>query len=163
MSTANQAGSSLQRELVAAYNAFVTGVTPVAVRLVSLHLGANHFIPGDTDALVSELPPRYETRIGGFTAIQPFKLEGSSREGARLSLELELAVDYDSAMQVTPELFEVFGRVNLPLNAHPFVRETVASMTIRAGWPPLVLPAFVKQGRSDSAPGVETAHQQLEG
>jgi hypothetical protein len=141
--------SPLRRELVAAYNAFVTGVRPVSVRIVSLRMGASTFLRGDTEALVSELTPRYEARPGGFLAIQPFKLEGAARQGARLSLEFELAVDYDSTMSVTPELFEVFGRVNLPLNAHPFVRETVASMTARAGWPPLILPAFVKEGRNE--------------
>lgn len=152
--------SPLRRELVAAYNAFVAGVRPVSVRIVSLRMGASAFLPGDTEALVSELTPRYEARPGGFLAIQPFKLEGAAREGARLSLEFELAVEYDSTMSVTPELFEVFGRVNLPVNAHPFVRETVASMTARAGWPPLILPAFVKKGRNDiqsDSPSTNTA------
>jgi hypothetical protein len=115
------------------------------------------------EASVVEAPPRVESRAGGFTAIQPLRLEGHGGGESILVLELEIAVDYDSAMPITEELFAVFGRVNLPVNARPFLREIVANLTARAGWPPLFLPAFVKHGRSDSAPGMEATHQQLEG
>ena len=150
--TTPQSSQPLRRDLVDVYNSFVAGVRPVGIRLVSLRLGANAFTPGETEALVTELAPRFEPKPGGFIAIQPFKLEGTGGDGGRLVLEFELAVEYESEIGVTPELFEVFGRVNLPLNAHPFVRETVASMTARAGWPALILPAFVKPGRTGATP-----------
>lgn len=135
-------------EFVAAYNALVTGVSPVAVRLVSVHLGATAFSQGSPEAVLSALVARWEPRTGGFTAIQPYKVEGSSGEVGRFSLDLELAVDYDSSRPMTNELFAVFAQTNLPLNVHPFVRETIASLTMRAGWPPLILPAFVKPGKT---------------
>ena len=145
------AKSGLNQELVAAYNSLVTTVTPVAVRLISVHMGATAFSAGTTEAALSGLPARWEQRDGGFTAIQPFKVEGTSGEGARFSLELELAVDYDSPLAMTNELFVVFGQNNLPLNAHPFLRETIASLTMRSGWPPLIVPAFIKQGKKPAA------------
>ena len=134
-------------EFVAAYNALVTGVSPAAVRLMSVHLGATAFTSGNLEAALSALAPRWEPRDGGFTAIQPYKVEGVSGEGARFSLDLELAVDYTSSQSMTNELFAVFAQTNLPLNVHPFLRETIANLTMRAGWPPLILPAFVKPGK----------------
>ena len=149
----------LDPAFLAAYNALVSGVDPIGVRLVSLHLGATALTPGEgeADAEVSANSPRWEARAGGFTAIQPFKVTGDNGSGARLQLELELAVDYFSTAEMTDALFEIFGRNNLPLNAHPFIRETVASLTVRAGWPPLILPAFLKLGRTDSTPASEPA------
>ena len=149
----------LDPAFLAAYNALVTGVDPIGVRLVSLHMGATALFPGEgeADAQISANSPRWEAHPGGFTAIQPFTVAGDNGSGARLQLELEIAVDYSSTVEMTDALFEVFGRNNLPLNAHPFIRETVASMTVRAGWPPLVLPAFVKLGRTDTTPTPEEA------
>lgn len=148
----------LDPAFLAAYNTLVTGVDPIGVRLISLHLGATALTPaeGEVDAEVHATTPRWEHRPGGFTAIQPFKVTGDHGSGARLQLELELAVDYASTNEMTDAIFEVFGRNNLPLNAHPFIRETVATMTARAGWPPLILAAFVKLGRTDPTPAPES-------
>ncbi len=155
--TAPSSGSpALRAELVAAYNALVQQVTPVGVRLTSARMEALATPAGSPEATVIEAAPRLEARQGGFTAIQPFRLDGHGNGAATLVLELELAVDYDSQLQMTEELFTVFGQRNLPVNARPFLREVVANLTARAGWPPLILPAFVKQGRAEAAPGPET-------
>jgi hypothetical protein len=103
------------------------------------------------EASVVEPPPRLDSREGGFTAIQPLRLEGHASGDANLVLELELAVDYDSQLPVTEELFAIFGGVNLPVNTRPFLRELVANLTARAGWPPLIMSAFVKKGRTEVA------------
>lgn len=136
----------MRSELVAAYNSLVHKVTPVGIRLISIRMAAVATPTGSPEATVIEVGPRFEPRQGGFTAIQPFRLDGRGGDKASLALELELAVDYDSQVEMNDELFAVFGQRNFPVNARPFIREVVANLTARAGWPPLILPAFVKQG-----------------
>jgi hypothetical protein len=114
--------------------------------LISIRMAAVATPSASPEATVVEVAPRFQPRQGGFTAIQPLRLDGHGGEDASLALELEIAVDYDSQFEMNDELFAVFGQRNFPVNARPFIREAVANLTARAGWPPLILPAFVKQG-----------------
>lgn len=58
-------------------------------------------------------------------------------------------IHYRSSVPLTEEIFAEFSRRNVPLNAWPFLRETVMSVTQRFGWTGLVLPPF-------KVPAVET-------
>lgn len=59
-------------------------------------------------------------------------------------------IHYRSSVALTEEIFAEFSRRNVPLNAWPFLRETVMSVTQRFGWMGLVLPPF-------KVPAVDTA------
>jgi hypothetical protein len=59
-------------------------------------------------------------------------------------LELEIEIEYRSREPMTEALFETFGQANLPINVRPFLREAVVNFIMRSGWPPLILPAFIR-------------------
>jgi hypothetical protein len=62
---------------------------------------------------------------------------------------LDVSCTFEVALQtgrpMTREYFEVFSKVNLPVNTWPYFREFVHSMIGRMGLPPLILP-MVKRG-----------------
>ena len=77
-----------------------------------------------------------------FEAVQTLKLEGRAKPKARLlvNMKCELVAVYNTSVEVTPELFNLFKDSTLILNTWPYLREFVQSCTVRAGLPPLVLP-----------------------
>lgn len=62
---------------------------------------------------------------------------------------LEVTCAFEVALQtgrpMTREYFDVFSKVNLPVNTWPYFRELAHSMISRMGLPPLILP-MVKRG-----------------
>jgi len=89
-----------------------------------------------------------------FEAIQVLTLKGRTRPKARLlvNMKCELVAIYKTAVEMTPELFDLFKGSSLILNTWPFLREFVQSCTVRAGLPPLILPLVkpASQSRSES-------------
>ena len=59
------------------------------------------------------------------------------------------AVEFESDMPMTDEIFEVFQERNLPVNTWPYLRAFVSDSVSRMGWPPVTMPAF-KIGTGDS-------------
>jgi len=49
---------------------------------------------------------------------------------------------YQSEIEMTDDIFGVFGDLNLPVNVYPYLREYVHASTNRMGLPGLVLPTL---------------------
>ncbi len=62
-----------------------------------------------------------------------------------LEVECTFEVGLRVASPMTKDYFDVFARVNLPVNTWPYFREFVHSTISRMGLPPVVLP-LVKRG-----------------
>lgn len=58
-----------------------------------------------------------------------------------LGYELDLKTVEDVLTEYEEEI-EQFVEKNVPINAWPYVRETVSSITTRMGLPPLIIPTF---------------------
>lgn len=61
-----------------------------------------------------------------------------------LKMSCVFSLTFSTQIPFTKEFFDVFGRLNLPLNSWPYFREFVQNMTQRMNIPPLTLP-FVKR------------------
>lgn len=86
--------------------------------------------------------PDDETRFWAFTATEvTFELDGE-QVGAVL---VEHVVNYQSSVEITDEIFEVFADGNLQFHVWPFIREFVQDATRRMGWPAYPLPTFVRE------------------
>jgi len=62
-----------------------------------------------------------------------------------LEIECTFELGLRVASPMTKDYFDVFAKVNLPLNTWPYLREFVHSSISRMGLPPVVLP-LVKRG-----------------
>ena len=62
-----------------------------------------------------------------------------------LEVECTFEVGLHVASPMTKDYFDIFARVNLPVNTWPYFREFVHSTISRMGLPPVVLP-LVKRG-----------------
>lgn len=78
----------------------------------------------------------------GFSVSITYTVE--MRAGATTTMRLRASYEllYSSETAITDEIFEVFKRHNLPVNAWPYLREYVANTLGRFGWSPFTLPAF---------------------
>lgn len=142
---------ALAPEVIAEYNRFVRGVQPKEVRLCSVTLRADRYLGGVVEGVVSERGSRWERIDGGFIVTVPLEVQGAVGKRSSLSLDLELAIEYESRAPMTEALFPLFAKVNVPVNVRPFLRETVGNLMLRVGWPPLVLPAFLRPERKGPA------------
>jgi hypothetical protein len=149
--TPKQEAPSAPQQDLAAYNRLVSTVQPTGVRLVSVRFSADPYPGGNAEAQVEERVPRWGPTATGFTAVQPLSLSGIAADPsggtAKLTLELEIEIEYRSGEPMTEALFETFGQANLPINVRPFLREAVVNFVMRSGWPPLILPAFIRPSR----------------
>jgi hypothetical protein len=137
---------------IEAYNRLVAGLAPRDVRLARLELRADRYPGGEASADIEELQPSWAPADGGFAVTQRLRVKGKAGLQAdspsSLSLDLDLVILYGSAESMSDELFQPFAALNLPVNMRPFLREAVANAAVRAGWPPLLIPAFVKPARA---------------
>jgi hypothetical protein len=67
-------------------------------------------------------------------------------------IRAEFEVRYSTAQRMTDEIFNEFGRRNLPLNTWPYFREFVHAALARTGWPVFVLPVYKASGAPLSPP-----------
>ncbi len=89
----------------------------------------------------------------GFVVNDRYTVELHGETSLAMSVKAEYAVLYRSSTPLTDELFQVFKRVNLPLNVWPYLREYVSSTMGRFGWPPFTLPAFKVNTPRDNQDG----------
>lgn len=127
------------------YNEFLSGVQPREVRLVRADIAA-HARFEDTEGVevaVELGASRYDNTEDGFLARQVGRFTGRDTGGNEaVVIEAEFELRYTADRQMTDSLFEVFQRLNLPVNVWPYLREFFQQSTLRAGWPGFVLPAF---------------------
>lgn len=77
------------------------------------------------------------------------KMEDIESENILFKIDFSLLVTYVLDMENTENLLiefdeeiEIFVKKNVPMNAWPYVRETISSMTTRMGYPALVIPTY---------------------
>jgi len=59
-----------------------------------------------------------------------------------MEVHAEIIVEYSSKKRITNAIFDIFKKVNLPVNTWPYFREYVHNCTARFNLIPLVLPAL---------------------
>ncbi|MBS1716458.1 MAG: hypothetical protein JSS72_01850 [Armatimonadetes bacterium] len=67
-------------------------------------------------------------------------------------LQFTFQFDYETKKPFTPELFEIFKQMVLPIQASPFIREFIHNMMSRMAVPPMVLP-LIKSPHLGDGPG----------
>ncbi|TKJ41336.1 hypothetical protein CEE36_08450 [candidate division TA06 bacterium B3_TA06] len=142
-----QAGKDSEAKIRKAYNELIKTLQLETVRL---HTGKAAFVakfppsPGEDLPLSLERSAEYKPTEKGFTVRHTYKLGVVKGESGKhyARIECSFIVEYRSEKPMTDELFEIFEKVNLPLNTWPYFREFVQNSTVRMGLPPLVLPVF---------------------
>jgi len=66
----------------------------------------------------------------------------ANRKEKFLKISANLVVEYSTKKEITEEIFQVFKKINLPLNTWPYFREYVHSCMGRLNIPPLILPVL---------------------
>ena len=66
-------------------------------------------------------------------------------KGFALKISISFVLTFYTEVPINKDFFDVFQKINLPLNSWPYFREYVQNMTQRMNIPPLTLP-FVKRG-----------------
>jgi preprotein translocase subunit SecB len=76
--------------------------------------------------------------------IHKYRLSAKKQNSRKRSLyiECEYCLRYSSNEAFSEEFFDIFKKINLPINSWPFFREYAHSMTARMNLPPLTLPLF---------------------
>lgn len=143
------------------YNALVAGVKLLDVRLAKAEISAPNIYVADPDQqLEAEISTSatFKDLPSGFMARAGLKFEGyrGKEDGPQVSVAIELELLYSSAEPMTDELFEIFQRRNLPLNAWPYFREMLQSSLARTGWPIYTLPVLHSRW-NDSTQGLGQA------
>jgi preprotein translocase subunit SecB len=68
-----------------------------------------------------------------------------TKRGFALKISICFVLIFHTEVSISKDFFDVFQKINLPLNSWPYFREFVQNMTQRMNIPPLTLP-FVKRG-----------------
>lgn len=135
------------KEIRKAYNELITHIQLSDIRL---HTGRVSFAakfpnpPGPELKFTMEDTAEYKTYKWGFRTRHRYDLTIKQGESEKVYVKIScmFVTDYRSEKKMTDELFDIFKKVNLPLNTWPYFREFVQSSTVRIGLPPLVLPVF---------------------
>ena len=143
----NQARKDFEAKVRKTYNELIKTLQLEAIRLQA---GKASFAakfpppPGEDLPLLFERSAEYKSTEKGFTVRHTYKLDIKRGEPGKRYAQIECSfiVEYRSGKPMTDELFEIFEKVNLPLNTWPYFREFVQNSTVRMGLPPLVLPVF---------------------
>ena len=129
-----------------AYAEFIDGVELRDIRLTETHATskASRF---DTDALQVKIDVRSGIeRIAGqelpsFEAHVTLDLEATDADGhERATITSTYALLYESKIEPTDGMLEIFLNLNVSVNAWPYLREHVQGTITRFGWNPLILP-----------------------
>lgn len=96
---------------------------------------------------VKTLKPRCKAYPDGFTVAATYEIQVTQQEQAEGAepqafgtFRVGFEVVYASELPLTDPYFEIFRRLNLPLNVWPYVRQHVHQQSILMGLPALVLP-----------------------
>lgn len=108
--------------------------------------------PGATLGInVKALKPRCKRYPDGFTVtaiyeiqvtqqVNPEQADGAEQAEVFGTFRVGFEAVYASELPLTDAYFEVFKRLNLPLNVWPYVRQYVHQQSVLMGLPALVLP-----------------------
>lgn len=131
------------------YAEFINGVELLDVRLVSSEATSEAIKPEVADLSVHVL---YTSTILRSDATEPFEFEArptlevtARKEGVDEPVGMVkvcLGLLYRSLLEPTDGYLEIFSKVNLQVNAWPYLREYVQQTVTRFGWAPLVLPTL---------------------
>jgi hypothetical protein len=127
------------------YNAFIGSVELRSLRLARCEVNAMQRYSGEIlEPEIEERSARYEVISTGFTVTNELGFNGRHSESGDVlvSIRATFQIEYESTVSVSPELFEIFRRHNLPVNVWPFFREFVHTVLGRVAWPVFVLPAL---------------------
>lgn len=69
----------------------------------------------------------------------------SEQKAVALKINATFCLIFQTKGTIEKEFFDIFKKVNLPLNSWPYLREFVQNMTQRMNIPPLTLPFFLKK------------------
>jgi len=140
------------------YGAFIRGIELHNVRLVRLELDSKtpRAVPGKTS-----LEHNFQIEVNSerqsaheFEMVARLELSFIAKDDPETRLghiHAAYALTYRSAEELSPELLEVFGKQNVPINAWPYLRELVQTSMQRMDWPIFVLPPYKVLGR-EAAP-----------
>jgi hypothetical protein len=136
------------------YNAFIAGVDLVSVRLAGADIRADstpqrkRLLPGIAEAA------RYTHEDGAVLVHHEITFTGryKDEDEPAVLIRADFEVRYSTAERMTDEIFNEFGRRNLPLNTWPYFREFVHAALARTGWPVFVLPVYKASGAPLSPP-----------
>ncbi len=126
----------------------------------------NHYGPGAPAEAKLQISSHdtFEIQPDGFDAYVEYRvaiLDVPSSDMLGVVL-VEFGTHFLSPRTMTPELFAVFSRANLPVNTWPYLREFVQTITARMNWQAVTLPAYkvnvgAGEQRSRGEPSAEEA------
>jgi len=84
----------------------------------------------------------------GFRAFENLKVVMTTQDTKEevFTLDLTLLLEYQTEVEVTKEMIELFAQRNLPLHSWPYLREQIQSLTQKAGLPSIRLPVLLLPG-----------------
>jgi hypothetical protein len=135
------------------YARFIGQIELTCVFLVSAQVENHHGPESPSSASVhieAQTRSHWVPKDGGFRAFYDYLLSFLSGDKQLAEIEVGLGLDFESKLEMTDELFELFAEVNLPVNTWPYLREFAASATGRMNWVPFTLPAL-KRGVDQAA------------
>lgn len=130
---------------VAEYNAFISGLQLVHIRLASAEIDAPN--PPERRPVAPVLNVDDATYRNGddhFVVRQTLVFTGTyeAENEPALRLRASFEIRYTAAERMTEALFAEFRSRNVLVNSWPYFREYVQSTLARVGWPVMTLPAF---------------------
>ncbi|GGJ43163.1 protein-export chaperone SecB [Deinococcus roseus] len=90
--------------------------------------------------------PKLDPFPGGFCACVTYtiklsqQIEATAKPEYFAQMKITLEGIYNNDLEISAEIFEVFAGMNLPVNLWPYLREMVHSLSLRMGFPGLILP-----------------------
>lgn len=111
----------------------------------------NNIVKFELDGI--ELQVEAEFGVIAFNSVkeenETTKMEDIKNEDILFKIDFSLLLSYVLDMENTENLLiefdeeiDAFVNKNVPINAWPYVRETISSMTTRMGYPALVIPTY---------------------
>jgi hypothetical protein len=125
------------------YNAFLRDVDLASVRMIEGAFSARVAQPPVSKSRVDiQFDGKYSNAKGGFEATATFTftfLTSGDLEPIG-TVRAVFALKYRTALPMSDEIWMVFLRNNLRLNAWPYAREFAQTATLRMDWPKFTLP-----------------------
>jgi hypothetical protein len=141
------------------YAAFIGQIDLLDVWLVESHVENHHGprAPHQAGVAIASATPTYEPGGGEFSVRFSYEVRFAEGTTIHAQISIILGLLFSSQQPMTPEIFDVFKDVNLPVNTWPFLREFVSTTLGRMGWQPFTLPALKQGVPHDHDDGIEPA------
>ena len=131
------------------YREFIKGIDIDDIRLISINAkitNVNYMPSEGIDVDINETGTYKNVKTAGFTAKHTYKIKVASKdqkpEKPYISFNAVFEVKYRTEKKMTKKIWDLFKKVNLPLNTRPYARELFNNTLTRFNHPPLTLPAF---------------------